>query len=36
MGENEREMREKLMKKLENASEETIRMVYAFVLGRMG
>ena len=33
MGENVEKTREKLMQALENASEKTIRLVYAFVLG---
>lgn len=33
MEENVEKTREKLMEALENASEKTIRLVYAFVLG---
>lgn len=36
MEEKGKDTREKLMEKLESASEEMLRMIYAFVLGRMG
>lgn len=36
MGENDEKTREKLMQALENATEETLSLVYAFVLGLTG
>ena len=36
MGENVEKTREKLMKAVENASEEALRLLYAFALGLTG
>ena len=36
MWENVEKTREKLMKAVENASEEALRLLYAFVLGLTG
>lgn len=36
MGENVEKTREKMMEAVENASEEALRLLYAFVLGLTG